>query len=74
MFSATEGNNTIKILIEYSTALFKKETIEKISKHFKEILEQVVKNKDIKLKEVTITHDFLTVGSNAFQEDVDDWL
>ena len=49
MLHATDLVDSIQLVIEYSTALFKRATIAEFSKYYLEILEQVVENKDIPL-------------------------
>jgi tyrocidine synthetase III len=65
--------DTIKITWEYATTLFKRSTIEKISKRYLEILEQVIENRHIALKNIEITHDFIGVNVNRFQQEFDNW-
>jgi len=42
----------IKINLEYSTSLFKKETMIRLSSHFVNILEEIAQNPELKLKEI----------------------
>jgi hypothetical protein len=44
-------------LIEYCTELFKPGTIERFSKYFREIISAVIKNRNVKLKDIRISHD-----------------
>lgn len=46
--------NTIDCFIDYSTSLFKKETIERISEHFKTILNCITNNKEITIENIDI--------------------
>jgi tyrocidine synthetase-3 len=50
----TEINDIIRMRLEYSTALFQHSSAEKITRCYKEILEQVLENREIKLKDITI--------------------
>ncbi len=50
--------------IEYCTKLFKEETIVRYVRYFMEILSLVVDDKNIKLKDVSITHDLISLKSN----------
>jgi len=43
--------------LEYSTQLFKQETIKMYIKNFKEVVRQVVENKDIKLQNIAVSLD-----------------
>ena len=64
-----EINNKIKLLLTYSTALFKKETAENMLQHYREILEQVVNNKKIKLENINISHDYAALKMDAAWSD-----
>lgn len=58
-FHVFEGQGQLFITVEYSTALFKKETIERFIGYFKEIANQVVQDRTIKLAEIRVSHDLL---------------
>lgn len=62
-FDATESNETINILLRYSTQLFKPSTIQNIAKYYTEIVTQVVENLTIKLKDIALSHELLTSSS-----------
>ncbi|NOQ24124.1 MAG: amino acid adenylation domain-containing protein [Bacteroidales bacterium] len=51
---ASESNEKINFTFEYYTGIFKKETILKFIEYYKIILNEVVKNKDIKISEINI--------------------
>ena len=57
MFNATETSSEITIDIEYVTALFKQETIERIGKHFSQLLQSVTQNLDISIASLKIMTD-----------------
>ncbi|HLP59167.1 MAG TPA: condensation domain-containing protein, partial [Candidatus Deferrimicrobium sp.] len=63
-FLAIEHNNSLNIILRYSTELFKKTTAEKIIEHFVEITEQVMENPGIKLDDIEITIDFMSIKSS----------
>ncbi|MCP4153837.1 MAG: non-ribosomal peptide synthetase, partial [bacterium] len=73
MLHATATASTIKLMFEYSTALFKQTTIEDFAGYYIEILEQVVENPGIMLEDISITLNLLTASSNVIPEDDDDW-
>jgi amino acid adenylation domain-containing protein len=50
--NATEIEDIIAFNLEYCTKLFKKETIQRLERHYVNILEQIVENPDLKLKDV----------------------
>ncbi|MGE5431355.1 MAG: amino acid adenylation domain-containing protein [Syntrophomonadaceae bacterium] len=51
--SAAEGNDCLRLAIEYNTDLFDKETIENLFCHYKRILEGIIKNPEQRIKEIT---------------------
>jgi hypothetical protein len=68
VFDTSEG---IMLRYRYSTALFKKMTIEKMAKHTIEILDQVVKNINIKIQDIEVSSDLLFAHRSSVKEDVD---
>jgi amino acid adenylation domain-containing protein len=68
--NAAETKNTYSMLLGYLTALFKHSTIENMAKHYVEILEQCMENKNIKLKDISISLDLVTSKVELSQEDV----
>jgi len=69
--TAFRDHNTIKLKLEYSTALFNPCTAERLLKQYIEILGQVTVNQDIKLKDISITHDLLSAASTILYDDRD---
>jgi len=63
-----EINQTIDFIFRYSTQLFKRSTIEKLKIYFSEIIDQVVNNVDIKLKDITLSHGFAETRSSIYKE------
>ena len=55
----------IHFMLEYSTELFKPSSVEEFSKHFIEIVQQVIKNKEIPLKDIKLSHKVLTPESDV---------
>jgi len=72
-FLAVEYPGSINIVLRYSTELFKKNTAEKIVEHFVEITGQVLENPGIKLEDIEITIDFVTVISNNLENEHGDF-
>jgi fengycin family lipopeptide synthetase D len=70
---AFEINDTLHLLLRYYTALFKKTTAEKITKHYVEIIKQVVENPDMKLKDIEVSLNFLNVKSKALKAEQGDF-
>jgi hypothetical protein len=52
-----ERGGSLRFFLEYSTHLFKRETIKMFIKNFKEIISQVVENTDTRLEDIAISHD-----------------
>ncbi|MGX5439997.1 non-ribosomal peptide synthase/polyketide synthase [Bacillus thuringiensis] len=71
--SAIETNNIIKFDLEYSTKLFKKETIARISEHFVSVLREIANNLEVCLGEIDIlSEEEKHILLNEFNEtDVD---
>jgi acyl carrier protein len=51
-----DNGNTITMWFEYAVELFKESTVTDLKRHYLEILEQVVENRDIKLKDIMMSH------------------
>lgn len=67
-FLVLESNDTIKIILRYYTALFKRTTIEQMANHYTEIVKQVVENREIKPGDIVVSLDFSPVQSNILDE------
>jgi tyrocidine synthetase-3 len=50
--AATETDREIRLSWEYCTRLFKKETVERLTKHFLKLLEQITADAQVKLAEI----------------------
>jgi hypothetical protein len=70
---AGESRDKITLQFTYSTALFKRSKIEKIAKHYIEIMEQIAADGHIELKDISISHELLKVKSKILQEDQQDF-
>jgi len=60
-FITAETRDMISLTIEYAADLFKPTTIEKIKNHYFEIIDQIIKNKEIKLEDIILASDCLEV-------------
>ncbi len=69
--SVMEMGDSVRFLLEYSTALFKKTTAERIIKHYMEILEQIKDNVNIRLEDIVLSHNLSTAKSNILKSDDD---
>jgi amino acid adenylation domain-containing protein len=63
-FTGKENGKELFFTVEYCKKLFKKKTVEKFVKYFKEIVTAVIENRDIKLKDIKVSHTMLTAKPN----------
>jgi len=63
LFDVVELQNKIIIRLEYSTVLFRQSSIERLAKHYTEILNQAAENREIKIKDITISTDLQSAAS-----------
>jgi non-ribosomal peptide synthetase component F len=66
-----EARGGIRMILEYSTQLFEKSTIREIAKHYLEILNQVIQDPGIKIKEVKVTSQLVTLKPKQIIDDSD---
>ncbi|MCP4151754.1 MAG: hypothetical protein GY757_28680, partial [bacterium] len=69
ILNVNETKDDIGLLLEYSTELFKKETAEKLTQHFTEILRQILENSTIKINDIELSHDLLTAAPVTLDSD-----
>jgi FkbM family methyltransferase len=67
--TATEGENTLRFAMTYSTKLFKIETIEGFINCFKEVLSAVVKNKEVGLQDIRVAYGLSDTNGDIPQID-----
>ncbi len=70
---AEERADSIFIVFEFSTALFKKETIKRYVGYFQELVTAIIEDDNKKLEDYSISHDLLGAKANVSQEDFDDF-
>ncbi len=51
---ASESGDGVNFIFEYSTHLFKEQTIKRFGEYFKRIIKQVIDNKNLKINEITV--------------------
>ncbi|MDQ1355029.1 MAG: hypothetical protein QG657_5338, partial [Acidobacteriota bacterium] len=73
LLNVLESNNTLFAILEYSTELFNKSTAQKMSKRYIEILKQIIENKEIKLRDIKISHDFVLARDQITLEEEEDF-
>jgi amino acid adenylation domain-containing protein len=69
LLHAVPHNDLIYLAFEYSARLFKKDFIEGMANHYKDILEQAAANPEILIKDFKISHQMTVVTSNILKED-----
>jgi acyl transferase domain-containing protein/acyl carrier protein len=57
--TTADANKGIFLSFEYSTEMFKRSTVEVIAKHSLEVIKQVAENRDIKLKDIKLSHQLV---------------
>jgi tyrocidine synthetase-3 len=62
-----DGSNLF-FQVGYSSKLFNQNTIERFIGYFKDVIAAVVKNKDIRLKDIKMSHDLLELESIMIEE------
>ncbi|MGD2093155.1 MAG: condensation domain-containing protein, partial [Candidatus Aminicenantes bacterium] len=67
LFTGADTKEELFLVIEYSTELYKKETIKRFIKYFKEILSAVLDDESIQLKKIKISHDLAMASSSVYQ-------
>ncbi|WP_066496038.1 non-ribosomal peptide synthetase [Abyssisolibacter fermentans] len=54
VFTATESKRDININVGYCVKIFKSETIDRLLKHYENILKEIVENLDVKIRDIEI--------------------
>ncbi|MGD2086833.1 MAG: SDR family NAD(P)-dependent oxidoreductase [Candidatus Aminicenantes bacterium] len=70
---ASEVDEQLSFNLEYATSLFKPKTIEIIAGHLQEIIQQVVENKYIKLKDILITRELIDPETPNLENETGDF-
>jgi acyl transferase domain-containing protein/acyl carrier protein len=68
-FYGQDDGEHLSFTLEYSTTLFKKETIERFIEYFREIISMVTADKEVHLKDIKISHDLSKAKSGVFQDE-----
>jgi acyl transferase domain-containing protein len=66
---ALRVNGDISLEFEYSTALFKRATVEKMAKNYLEIVEQVAARQEVKLGDLLLSHHLMAAHVNLLQNE-----
>jgi polyketide synthase PksJ len=67
--NGVESGETITMVLTYWRHIFKRETIEKMANHFIEILEQSLENIEIKIGNITLSHELIAGKSDFSKND-----
>jgi tyrocidine synthetase-3 len=73
LLNVKETKKAIPMSLEFSTKLFKHTTAAKMVDHYLEVLDQVLKNREIKIKDIRISHDLLSATHNFSREEQEDF-
>jgi hypothetical protein len=71
--AAIDVGKNFYFAFEYCTKLFKGETMERFIKYFMEILDSILKNQDITLDDIIVSHDRLQVDSYNIENEEGDF-
>ncbi|UCH95919.1 MAG: amino acid adenylation domain-containing protein, partial [Candidatus Aminicenantes bacterium] len=72
-FELTEIEDTIEIMIEYSTELFNRSTVEILGENYTRILGQVLENSDIRLEEIKILRGLSAASPDVMKDEQGDF-
>ncbi|UCH94150.1 MAG: amino acid adenylation domain-containing protein [Candidatus Aminicenantes bacterium] len=67
VLEAVDGEGPIHFTIGYCVELFKKETLERFTNYFKEVVSAVLQNKEIELKDIKISHALELTDSRVYE-------
>jgi amino acid adenylation domain-containing protein len=70
--SETQGR--IEIDWEYNTDLFDDQTIGRFLEHYTDILKQVIEDKDIRIKDIKLSHSFQTANTDMLKNDTSEFI
>ncbi len=68
-----ESNGHLFFIFQYCRRLFKRETIDRFIDYFKEIISIILRDKDIKLEDISVSHDLLFCESEFSEEEYSDF-
>ncbi|EPC8410314.1 amino acid adenylation domain-containing protein [Bacillus thuringiensis] len=66
---ANDSNGEISIDLEYSTSLFKRETIETMKQHFIEVMRHIAENPEIRIDDIKLTQNYGKVKEIQYATD-----
>jgi non-ribosomal peptide synthetase component F len=66
---AIEAPGEIILLLNYPTALFKRTSAETIAGHYMEILEQIMANIEVNIRDISISHTLTAANTKVLQQE-----
>jgi amino acid adenylation domain-containing protein len=70
---AEEGETTIRLLLTYAAALFKKDTAQRMAKRFIQVSQQVMANHQMQIKDITIADEIPLIKPGAARQKEEDF-
>jgi len=71
--ACAEKEESLVFSFEYAAALFKEETIRQFIDYFKEILDAVLENQHIRLKDIRLSHNLVEIEAGNFHQELDEF-
>ncbi|MCP5108786.1 MAG: non-ribosomal peptide synthetase, partial [bacterium] len=68
IFSGIDTGEGFSFVLEYSTELFKEETIQRFTGYFREVVSAAAGNTGTRLKDIAISHQLLEAASSLYQD------
>lgn len=73
ILNADETPAGIRMHLAFNSTLFKRETAEKLTVRYREILEQVTNNSELKFRDIKISHERMAIKVDKFISDANDF-
>ncbi len=73
LISGSDTGDRFQFTVEYSTQLFKEETIQRFSQYFREIIAAVVEDETVRLKDIPISINLASAEAGTFRDDDGDF-
>ena len=73
LFSGGQLDKVLFVGIQYSTELFKPETIKRFFQYFDEVVDAVIVDENMEIKDISISHDLAKAGSNVYSQKDDEF-
>jgi acyl carrier protein len=73
LISGSDTGDRFQFTVEYSTRLFKEETIQRFGHYFREIIAAVVEDETVRLKDIPLSIDLASAEAGTFRDDDGDF-